>query len=126
MEDEKPGTAPLPLRVAAAMVALEGAFAVVFGLVEAVVTSSERAVMGVTTALFFVAFGAGLVLCAWGLLGVRTWARGPVLLAQLMSLGLAWNFRGGETWWISVVLAVPAAVGLVGMLHPRTVEALDG
>ncbi|MET3960779.1 hypothetical protein ABIE44_000713 [Marmoricola sp. OAE513] len=120
-----PRQAPVPLRVAAAVVALEGVFAVVFGAVEAFATTSERAVMGATTSLFFVAFGAGIVLCAWGLSKVRSWARGPVMLAQLMSLGLAWNFRGGETWWISVVLAVPAVIGLVGMLHPETVAALN-
>ena len=111
--------------VAAGAVALEGLFAVVFGAFEALNVTSARAVMGVTTALFFVAFGIGLLVCAWGLSTVRSWARGPVMLAQLMSLGLAWNFRGDETGWVSVVLAVPAVIGLVGMLHPKTIEALD-
>lgn len=122
---DAPAAAPTPLLVAAVVVALEGAFAVVFGLVEAFSTSSSRAVMGATTAIFFVAYGAGLLLCAWGLSKVRTWARGPVLLAQLMSLGLAWNFREGETAWISVVLMVPAIIALVGMLHPRTLAVLN-
>ena len=117
--------APLPLLVAAGVVTLEGLFAVVFGTFEAVSINSSRAVMGVTTALFFVAFGVGLLVCAWGLRQVRSWARGPVMLAQLMSLGLAWNFRGGETGWISVVLLVPGVIGLIGMLHPQTVAALD-
>lgn len=117
-------TAPLPLVLAACVVVVQGLFAVVFGAVEALSITSARAVMGVTTALFFVAFGVGMLFCAWGLRKVRSWARGPVMLAQLMSLGLAWNFRGGDTTWISVVLAVPAVLGLIGMLHPRTVEAL--
>lgn len=117
--------APVPLKIAAGAVALEGLFAVVFGAFEALNVSSSRAVMGVTTALFFVVFGAGLVFCAWGLSTVRSWARGPVMLAQLMSLGLAWNFRGDETGWISVVLAIPAVIGLIGMLHPRTIEVLS-
>ncbi|MCX6396433.1 MAG: hypothetical protein NTV23_08110 [Propionibacteriales bacterium] len=115
----------MPLKVAAVVVATQGLFAVVFGAAEALNITSARAVMGATTALFFVAFGCGMVACAWGLARVRSWARGPVMLAQLMSLGLAWNFRGGETGWISVVLAVPAVIGLVGMLHPRSVEALN-
>lgn len=126
--DQDPGPsaqdAPVPLLVAASVVALEGLFAVVFGLFEALSINSSRAVMGVTTALFFVAFGVGLLVCAWGLRRVRSWARGPVMLAQLMSIGLAWNFRGGETGWISVVLLVPGVIGLIGMLHPRTVAAL--
>lgn len=117
--------APGPLRVAAVVVALQGAFAVVFGAAEALNTSAERAVMGTTTSIFFIGFGLGLLFCAWGLSKVRPWARGPVMLAQLMSLGLAWNFRGGETAWISVVLMIPAVIGLIGMLHPRTLEALN-
>ncbi len=117
--------APPPLLVAAVVVALEGLGFVVFGAFEAVNTTSGRVVMGSTTALFFVGYGAALVLCAWGLSRVATWARGPVLIAQLLSLGLAWNFRDAETVWFAVLLAVPALVVLVGMLHPQTIEALN-
>ncbi len=117
--------APFPLLVAAAVVALEGLVSFGFGIAEALHTTGERVAMGASTALFFVAFGAGLVLCAWGLTRLHTWARGPVLLAQLISLGLAWNFRDAETALASVGFAVPAAVALVGMLHPRTIAALQ-
>jgi fumarate reductase subunit D len=41
-----------------------------------------------------------------------------------MALGLAWNFLGGGTTWVSVVLTVVAVVVLVGLLHPASVEAL--
>jgi hypothetical protein len=41
-----------------------------------------------------------------------------------MALGLAWNFLGGGTTWVSVVLAVVSVVVLVGLLHPASVEAL--
>ncbi len=116
---------PTPLRLAAAVVALQGLVSVVFGLAEALHITGERAVMGASTALFFVAYGAGMVFCAWGLSRVQTWARGPVLLAQLISLGLAWNFRDAGTVFASVGFAVPAVVVLVGMLHPRTIEALE-
>jgi peptidoglycan/LPS O-acetylase OafA/YrhL len=116
---------PVPLLVAACVVALQGLFATVYGLAEALHTNSSRAVMGATTSLFFAAFGAGMLVCAWGLSRVHSWARGPVMLAQLMSLGLAYNFRGAETAWISIVLAVPAVIGLIGMLHPETIEALN-
>lgn len=117
---------PTPLRVAAVLVAVQGLVSVGFGLAEALHTTGERAAMGASTALFFVAFGAGIAFCAWGLTRLRTWARGPVLLAQLISLGLAWNFRDAETVLASVGFAVPAVVVLIGMLHPRTIEALEG
>jgi peptidoglycan/LPS O-acetylase OafA/YrhL len=116
---------PVPLQLAAVVVALQGLFAGIYGIAEALNTHSSRAVMGATTSLFFAAFGVGMLVCAWGLNRVSSWARGPVMLAQLMSLGLAWNFRGGETTWISVVLAVPAVIALIGMLHPATIEALN-
>lgn len=117
--------APLPLLVAAGVVLLEGVVSAAYGLAELLHLTGDRAVMGVTTALFFLAYGVAMGACAWGLTRVHVWARGPVLLAQLISLGLAWNFRTGGTWPVSVALAVPAVVVLVGMLHPRTIEALN-
>ena len=91
------------------MTFVEGLLIGLFGLAEALNLDSDRLVMGVTTGLFCVAYGVGLIACAWGLHTVRPWSRGPVLLAQLISLGLA-------------VLAV---VVLGGLLHPRTIEALE-
>ena len=118
--------APAPLLVAAGVVLLEGVVSAAYGLAELLHLTGSRAVMGVTTAAFFLVYGVAMAFCAWGLTRVQVWARGPVLLAQLISLGLAWNFRTGDTWPISVALAVPAVVVLVGMLHPRTLAALDG
>ena len=104
---------------------MEGLLTVMYGISEAVHISSQRLVMGVTTSVFFVAYGAAMVLCAWGLSRLRTWARGPVLLAQLIWLGLAWNFREGETLPVAIALAVPAVIVLVGMLLPSSVDALE-
>jgi hypothetical protein len=117
--------APAPLVTAAGLTLVEGLLTVMYGLGEAVHVTSDRLVMGVTTAAFFVAYGAALVLCSWGLNRLRTWARGPVLLAQLIWLGLAWNFRAGETLPLAIGLAVPAVVVLVGMLLPSSVDALE-
>ena len=120
----RPGT-PAPLSVAAALTFVQGLLTLVFGLGEVLHVASDRLVMGVTTGLFFVAYGAGLLLCAWGLRAVRAWARGPVLLAQLIWLGLAWNFRDGATLPLAIGLVVVAALVLAGLLHPRSVEALE-
>ena len=54
-----------------------------------------------------------------------SWARSPVVLAQLIQLGLAWSFRGGETTWIAIALAVVAVVVVAGVLHPASIEALS-
>ena len=117
--------APAPLVVAAGLTFVEGLLTAMYGISEAVHVTSDRLVMGVTTSVFFVAYGAALVLCAWGIQRLRTWARGPVLLAQLIWLGLAWNFRHGETLPLAIALAVPAVVVLVGMLLPASVDALE-
>jgi len=117
--------APPALVTAAGLVLIEGILTVMFGISEAVQIRSERLVMGVTTAVFFVVYGAALLVCAWGLNRLRTWARGPVLLTQLIWLLLAWSFRDGDTWPIALGLAVPAVIALVGMLVPSSVDALE-
>ena len=117
--------APPPLVVAAGLTLVEGLLTVMYGVGEAVHVTSDRLTMGVTTSVFFVAYGAAMIFCAWGLNRLSTWARGPVLLAQLIWLGLAWNFRAGDTLPIAIGLAVPAAIVLVGMLMPSSVDALE-
>lgn len=116
---------PAPLAAAAGLVFIEGVLTVIFGLTELVTTNLSRITMGATTALFFLAYGVALLVCAWGLNGVRHWARGPILFAQLVWLGLAWNFRGGDTTWVSIILAVTAFLVLAGLLHPNSMKALE-
>ena len=112
--------------VAAGLVAVEGLLVLVYGVLLAADVHADRAMMGVTTSLFFIVLGALLMACAWYVLRGRTWARSPIVVAQVLALGLAWNFLGGSTTWVSVVLAVIAVVVLVGLLHPASVEALNG
>lgn len=116
---------PAPLAAAAGLTFVEGVLTVVFGVIEAVSLDSDRLVMGVTTGAFFLAYGVGLLACAWGMNTLRPWSRGPVLLAQLIWLGLAWNFRTGDTLPIAITLAVIAALVLAGLLHPRSIDALE-
>jgi hypothetical protein len=117
-------TRPPPLVVAASLSAVEGLLVLAFAVLEAADVHSDRATMGVTTSLFFALVGVSLVACAWLLVQGRQWARSPVVVAQIMALGLAWNFVGGSTTWVSVALAVAAVVVLGGLLHPASVEAL--
>jgi hypothetical protein len=48
-----------------------------------------------------------------------------VLLGQLIQLGLAWNFREGDTLPVAIALAVPAVIVLAGLFHPASMKALD-
>jgi hypothetical protein len=81
--------------------------------------------MGLTTAGFLVAYGVLLVFCGWQLTRCTPWVRAPVLLAQLIQLGLAWGFREGDTLPVAIVLALASVVTLVGLLHPVSMRALD-
>ncbi|HEX8779640.1 MAG TPA: hypothetical protein VF728_00530 [Nocardioides sp.] len=116
---------PAPLTTAASLVAVEGLVILLLAGAELVSLTSGRLTMGLTTAAFFAAYGVGLVWCAWAITRRVTWARGPILLAQLIQLGLAWNFWGGETTLVSVVIGLVAVVALAGMLHPASLEALE-
>ena len=98
---------------------------VLFGVLETANLSSDRVTMGVTTSLFFAAYGVALLFFAWQLTRGQSWARSPVVLAQLLQLGVAWSFRGGDTTWVAICLAVVAVIVLAGILHPQSVEALS-
>jgi peptidoglycan/LPS O-acetylase OafA/YrhL len=120
-----PHGTPAPLVAAAGLTFVEGILTVIFGLAEALNLDSDRLVMGMTTGIFFLGYGVGLLVCAWGMHRTRPWSRGPVLLAQLIWLGLAWNFRTGDTLPVAIGLAVVAVLVLAGLLHPRSIDALE-
>ena len=115
---------PPPLTVAASLVAVQGMVLLLLAVLEGADLTSGRMAMGLSTAAFFAAFGVALLLAAAGLWQRRSWARGPVLIGQLISLGLAWSLR--EHWPVAVALALVAAVVLAGLLHPDSIEALEG
>ena len=117
--------APPPLLVAASLAAVEAFVLAALGLLELASLRSIRLTMGITTAAFFLAAAAGLGWCAWSLWKVRRWARGPVVMAQLIQLGLAWNLWAGSTKPLSAGLAVVALVVVLGLVHPASTEVLE-
>ena len=117
---------PAPLSVAASLAAVEGLLLVLYGVAELFALEASRAVMGATTAVFFLVYGAGLVFCSWRMSRRAAWARSPVVMAQLIQLGVAWSFRGGDSTLAAVALAGVALVVLVGVFHPASLRALGG
>lgn len=103
---------------------MEGSALLVYGVLELFNVSSGRVVMGLTTALFFAAYGAALIWAAWAMRRGASSARSPIVFTQLLLLGLAWSFRGGETTPISIGLVVIALIVLAGSLHPASVAYL--
>jgi hypothetical protein len=115
---------PAPLVVAASLVAVEGVLLVGYAVLELASISSDRAALALTTSGFFAGYGGLLLACAWAVTHGLSWARSPIVLAQLIQLGVAWSFRGGETTVVAVAMAVVAAVVLVGILLPSSIDAL--
>jgi hypothetical protein len=118
-------TAPPPLVVAAALTAVEALVLAGLGVLELANLHTVRVTMGVTTAAFFLGAAAALAWCAWALWSVRRWARGPVVMAQLIVLGLAWNLWAGSTKPVSAALAVVGLVVIAGLLHPASTRVLE-
>lgn len=115
---------PAPLTVAASLTAVEGLLMVGYGVLELASVSTERLAMGLTTAAFFAVYGGGLLVCAWAVARGHSWARSPIVLAQLIQLGIAWNFRGENTLGVAIALAVVGVVVIVGLLHPDSLDHL--
>jgi hypothetical protein len=123
--DVDPRPAPPPLVVAAGLAAVEAFLLMVYGVLEAAHVHSDRAAMGVTTTAFLEILGLVLLGCGWSVLRGRAWARSPIMVAQLIFLGLAWSFRGGATTWVAIGLGLVAVLVLAGLLHPASVDALS-
>ena len=106
------------------MVAAEGLVLVVLGIAEAFTIQGSRLVLGLTTAAFFVLYGAGLVFVARGLWRASTWSRGPVVFAQLIQLLVGYSFWGGSTRAIAIALALAAVGVLIAVFQKSSTEAL--
>lgn len=115
---------PASLVVGAGLALLEGLVLLVYAVLEVGHATDGRVGLAVGTAIFFAVVGGGLVVCAYGLWLVNSWARSPVVVVQLITLLTAWSFVGGETTAVAVVLAVVSVATLVCLLHPRSVHAL--
>ncbi|GAA0619414.1 hypothetical protein HPO96_25020 [Kribbella sandramycini] len=122
--DSPAAVVPRALKLAAAVVAAEGLVLVVLGIAEAFTIQSSRLLLGATTTIFFVLYGAGLGVVARGLSRAATWSRGPAVFAQLIQLLIAYSFWGGGTKGVAAALALTAAGVLFAILRKESREAL--
>ncbi len=118
------GTARNLLLAAAAIVCTEALIFAVLAALELFSVSSERIGLGVSTTVFLVVIAAGLVWAASRIVRGDAWARSPLVFAQLIQLGLAWNFRGDPAW-LAPAIALPAVAVLACLLAPPVTRALS-
>lgn len=95
----------------------------VLAVLELLSVSSDRIGLGVGSTVFLTVVAAGLLWAAWRVVEGETWARSPLVFAQLIQLGLAWNFRGDPAW-LAPAIALPAVAVLACLLAPPTTRAL--
>ena len=117
---------PWAVRAAAVLTALEGLAFAAYGLALLPTLFGEQPEAGSTALVFFLAYAVFLGGCAWQLWRLRSWARAPVVLAQLIQLLVGTSFWGGRTTAVAVVLVGVAVVVLAALLNPRSLATLGG
>jgi hypothetical protein len=117
------GTARTLLLTVAVLVSVEALVFAVLAVMELFNVSSARVGLGVGATLFLLVVAAGLLWAAWKIAAGETWARSPLVFAQLIQLGLAWNFRGDPVW-LAPLIALAPIVALGCLLAPPVTRAL--
>lgn len=113
---------PLSLRLAALCVALECLLLLVVAVLGLVRPSNVGVAIGL--AIVYVVSALGLALAAVGLWERRSWGRAPVVLAQLVVVGMAWDVRH-DAIALSVCGLVIGAAVLLCVVHPASTRALS-
>ncbi|KDN74996.1 hypothetical protein ABZ568_08390 [Streptomyces olindensis] len=126
---ENSGPRPRRLTYAALLAALEGLALVVGGvwiLVLGVTGHPDDRQQAVTGGITLVVLALLPLLAARGLLGRRSWSRGPAVITQLMALPVAYNLLQADSMAIpgGIALAVVAVAALVLLVNPETTRAL--
>ena len=114
---------PRSLRLAAVLVAGECVLLLVVAVTGLIHPSHVGVAIGLSA--IYVVSAIGLALAGVGLWERRSWGRAPVVLAQLVILGMAWDAHH-DSVTVSVGGFVLAAAVLLSVLHPASTRALSG
>lgn len=114
---------PLSLRIAAVLVAVESVFLLVVAVLTLIGPTNVGVAIGL--AVVYVVSAFGLATAGVGLWERRSWGRAPVVLAQLVILGIAWDLHRDSTA-VAIAAALLGAAVLACVLHPASTRALSG
>ena len=126
---ETAGPRPRRLTYAAALAALEGLALVVGGVWIAVLGlmgDADDRQQAVTGGVTLIVLALLPLLAARGLLGRRSWSRGPAVITQLMALPVAYNLLQADSVAIpaGIALALVAVTALFLLINAETTRAL--
>lgn len=118
------------MRQAGAVVALEGAAALVVAValvVRGLLGADQHIVSGFGTAAWFAIIGVGVIAAGWALWTGRRWGRGLAVFAQLLLLPVAWYIAvGSHQWLYGIPIAVVALVTLALLFSPSALQWAAG
>lgn len=128
IDDAAPASAPRPLLVAAGVTLLQAVIFLALMVAQLATFSSERAAMNWTTVLGFGLWALMLGACGWQVARGNSWARSPIVMAQIIHVGVAWSFvQGDPAGWQKAVawfIVAAAVVVLVGFFRRSSLEYL--
>ncbi|MEI7058658.1 hypothetical protein WBG06_22740 [Nocardioides sp. CCNWLW239] len=103
---------------------VEAAAMLVWGAMEFVrIPDAASLTTAIAGGLFFLLCAAAIGWCTFMFWRLESWSRAPLVLVQLIVLGLAWNLR--EDLAVAGGLALVAVVALAGVFAPPSIAALE-
>lgn len=119
---------PATVRLAALVVALEGAAALIVAIVLVVrgfVGADQSIVSGFGTAGWFAIIGSGVAAGGWALWTGRRWGRGIAVFGQLLLLPVSWFIAvGSHQWLYGVPIGAVALLTLILLFTPSALQWL--
>ncbi|WP_030924836.1 hypothetical protein [Streptosporangium amethystogenes] len=120
---------PMTLTVAAAVMAVEGATALLLGGyvgVETVIGQPSDLMTSIAVAVSGIIIGAALLWVGWGMILTERWSRSPGVLTQIFATPISITLIQSDQLVIGISLITLAVIGLVTLLSPPTTHALYG